>query len=393
MAWTSAGYGGSNMNAGTGSFGAGTALAGYSSQGYNLNKGGVGYSSLTNMLQGNLSNVSANQNNPRVGTFSQPFNSGGGGGGGSSFGFGGAGGYSPSQVMQMNQQQYDQTNALNTSRWNQGNQYLLNAQAGYGNDPAHQNAQNLANYLGQNPDVLSRGVQAQIQNNAANMINANTGAQARQQAGILAANGQTDAGSLAAMNNNIYRQGVGQLGAVQSNLDIQAALQNRQSEMQALGANQQQSAQNYGVNQNMANSYMQNVLYQRPLDMSGYLAQGQMGAGMGGIGAGQMNQGVGIPNVGGFGQQNFLSPTSQQIGGHYNTPAGFGSLGNMNIQGAGAPGGTFSRVPPAQQGSAGSAAGNLNYYYGNDQWGYNPTNSNSIYNADGSYSNNFYGDK
>lgn len=250
-------------------------------------RGGIGYSSLTNMLQGNQSQGVANGR----GGMAWTGGAGGGGSYGASYGGGGGWGYDPKQVNALvDRQMAENQKALdvNNSRWAQGNSYLQAAQQGYFNDPTTQGANALAQRLLANPDVLSQGVQNQIQGNAANSIAAQGAAQQRQLAGVMANNGQTDASSMAAMINQQQRQGAGQLSSVQSNLDIQAALQNRQSEQAALAAGQGMAQQNYNVNQNMANGYFNNVLYQKPFDLSPYLLgmQKQGGGGFAGGGGG-----------------------------------------------------------------------------------------------------------
>lgn len=320
--FTNAGFGGSNANAmGLGSgFGAGTSFAGWDSAQKNY--------------------------------------FGGGGAGGSSTSSGGAGGnfgWNQAGVNSLLDQQMNENNttkAGNEQRWQNGVNMLTGARDSYNNSGITAGNRNLVAGLQADPYTINDNTQALIQNKAAGTINANLNSQGDRMAGILAAGGQTDAGSMAAMQSQLGRQGIGQLANTQSQIEVQRALQNKQDIMNAIQAGQTQAGQDYGVNAGTANSYLQNNLYEKPMDLSGYIAKlGPMGGSGGGAASSTFSGG------GGAAPASMAQYLQSRVGGG----SGFNGGGTSTFNWGGGP----DAYANAAGGGPGAATPNSNYYGGN----------------------------
>lgn len=220
-------------------------------------------------------------------------------------GYGNTGGYNQGGINSLLAAQMAEnqaTNAQNQGVFQTGVGMINNAESGYMNSPLVAAQNGLASQLMANPNVISSQLQNQIQGNAANTIAVNNNATGARDAGIMASRGEGDAQSMQANNNAINQQGIGQLTNVASNLDIQAALQNRQSQQAALQAGQSQSQQTFGNQMQGASTYLQNSLYQTPMNLSGYRAAlGPMSGGGGEISNTQQ------PMMSGYGNQALMA--------------------------------------------------------------------------------------
>ena len=173
----------------------------------------------------------------------------------------------------------------------------LGAYAAYMGSPLTQGSQRLTQQLLDNPEAISDRVQQLIQNKAANQIDAQTRAMETSGLGALAAGGQLDAGSIAAMQGRMGGQGMATraatmsdleqqrairrnqdimnaagMGRAQSQQDLAAAQQRNQDYLNALGMGQKQAGQDFGVEFDVASLLRQTQPQYKPQDLSGYAA-------------------------------------------------------------------------------------------------------------------------
>lgn len=243
------------------------------SNGAGINKGGVGFGSMTDMLQGNQSQLFGAHGNRINAGMSSP-------GGGQ---WSGGGNANPMIQSVLDQQMglNAATKAQNQATWNEGKGLLYGARDSYNNSATANSARDLTNRFLANPEALNDRTQAAIQNKAAGSIDAQTAAQNQQVGGILAAQGQGDASSLAAAAESSGRANMAAKAGVQSDLEVQRARLRNQDFMNAMGQGRAQAAQDYGVQQGAATTFLNDMPQYKPDDLSGYAAIAGRGAGSG----------------------------------------------------------------------------------------------------------------
>lgn len=308
------------------------------------NKGGAGYSSFANYLNGNMSQGQANGSGGM--NWQQKPGWGGGGGGWNSQGS------QQGQLGNLLNQQLalgQQADAKNEANWQKGQGMINSAMSGYNNSAITQGNRNLVQGLQQDPYSINQNVQNQILGGAANSINSQNAAAQRQIMGMMAANGQGSAQDMAALMGKMNRQGNAQQAQVASQLQVQKALQDKQDIMNAAHLGQQQSAQDVGVNQWGANTFLSNMPQYKPANLAGFAAmipnmgmQGGGGMGMGG-GGGWGAQQTQLPQ--GFNQANRTNKTQDQFAGsmvmNSSGPDNYANAGGGG-PGAGTPGWGYS---------------------------------------------------
>lgn len=228
----------------------------------------------------------------------------GGGGGGEMQAGGGYPGFDIRGLLGMQGGENEWARRNNQASWDLGRNTLLGVQQNYNQDPTVAATRNRVQQLLADPEAINDRVQSMIQNRAANQINAQQAAQGRDVAGILAAGGQMDAGSMAAAAERIGNAGMAQQTNIGSQLEIQRANQRNQDIQNAIAAGRGMSGQDYGLQMDVAGTLIRNLPQYQPQDLSGWLAaMPQGGGGMGGGGGGGMYAGGGAPGGGWSGWQ------------------------------------------------------------------------------------------
>lgn len=180
--------------------------------------------------------------------------------------------YSIQNLIKMQMDQNNQSRAQNQSNWTGASDYMKSIPAAYNAQASTQSAQSLTGQLAANPLSLSPDVVQNMKNEASNQISAQTDNTARQVQGTLAAGGQADASTLAAMNMQLARQGMGAQQTQNTNIDIDAAKQRTTDLQNAAGLSQRQSAQDINIPMQTGNSILSHLPQVRPDDYSGLLS-------------------------------------------------------------------------------------------------------------------------
>lgn len=231
-----------------------------------------------------------------------------------------------SQQQQQNNQARQQQQAL----WDELKKYMQGIPGQYTNDPRTKATQGLTSQFLANPEALNDNVVAKIKNQNANQIGAQTDNAFKQQSGILAAQGDTDASTLAAMRARLTREGMAQQTGANTNLEIQRAQQRNQDYMNALNQGRAQTQADIGVPMQVGQSLLQNQPQFRADDLTG----------LGGLALANQNQQAMLAairgnqgGIGGSGYQNPGDSAYRPVG--YSNQLGFnrGDFGGFNAQG------------------------------------------------------------
>lgn len=185
-------------------------------------------------------------------------------GGGVGGGLGNIGGLI-NQQMQQNNQARQQQQAL----WDELKKYMMGIPGQYTSDPRLKATQALTSRFLANPEALNDNVMAKIMNQTSNNITAQGDNAYRQQAGMLASQGESDASSLAAARARIAREGMAAQTGANTQLEIQRANQRNQDYMNALNQGRAQSQADIGVPMQVGNSLLANQPQFRADDLSG----------------------------------------------------------------------------------------------------------------------------
>ncbi len=140
------------------------------------------------------------------------------------------------------------------------------------------------------------------------------------------------------MMERLGRQGMAQRQSVQSGLEVQRANQRNQDMYNAINSGRGQSAADYGIQMDTANTLIGNLPQYQPMDMSGWIAalgnQGQQGGGYPGMGGGYGMQPQGQPDYG-FGG-GYQIAQSRPVGNGYGAQGYFdGQGGGVGVMGGG----------------------------------------------------------
>ncbi len=255
--------------------------------GAGINKGGQGFASMTDMLQGRPSQIGGSWTGPGGNRINA----------GMSGPVGGNGNQQVSDILDEQMGLNAATKAENQATWNEGKGLLYGARDSYNNSPITAQNQALTSQFLSDPEAINNRVQAQIQGKAAAGIDAQAAAAQQQSNAILAAGGQADASSMSASAENINAGAAASKAQTQSGLDVARAVQRNQDFMNAMNQGRSQTAQDYGVQAGTAATFLENMPQYKPDDLSGYAAI-----------AGRQGQGSGLASGAGLSSGTFQAP-------------------------------------------------------------------------------------
>ena len=253
------------------------------------NQQGKPQTAFNTVPQGNT-NVQYPMGNAALGI--PPMNGGGGGVPGVP---GSGGGGNVGALLQEQRGLNDAARKSNEQNWQTSRDNLLGLQDKFRNDPLNQGVRGQAQGLIDNPEALNDKTQAMIQNRASNAIQAQGDNQFKQAQGMMAATGQSDLSSQLAAQERIGRSTMAAQQASQTDLDIGRADRRNDDIMNAIKTGQGVTGQQYGLEQGVNQSILENLPQYKADDLSGWLAAGQGGGSgvMDGGGWGAMTGGMG----------------------------------------------------------------------------------------------------
>lgn len=210
--------------------------------------------------------------NPSRGTPSSQFQGGnqymsGGANLGASGGVGGA--YSIANLIAEQRKQNDTARAQSEATWQEGKNGMLGVASQYAGDPNVGATNSLVSRLLSNPESLNDRVVQDIQNQNQNNIRAQTDNQYRQLRGGLSAAGQSDASTLEAMRERLFRSGMAQSTAATTNLGIERAKARTGDIINAANLGRMNSAANIAVPMGVHSAILNNLPQYKPDDLTG----------------------------------------------------------------------------------------------------------------------------
>lgn len=278
------------------------------------------------------------------------------------------GAYSLQNLINQQMQQNNAARQQNQQNWNSAKAGVLGVPGQYASQGSTGAAQGLTSQLAANPLSLSPTIVQQMKNQSANNVQAQSDNSTKQLMGTLAAGGQTDASTLAALKASQDRQALGANTTANTNIDIAAAKQRPQDLINAAGVAQHQSAQDIAPGMQANESVMSNLPQVKPDDLSGLLALSNQNSFQNALLGMQANQTGALhtptaynPIGGSYSQSQNQGPGT----GFMTFPAqGLPQGGSTNFSG----GGSFPNSAGGMMGgvgglpSAGGGGGSLPYY-------------------------------
>lgn len=224
-------------------------------------------------------------------------------------------------IMNKQQTGNDAARAQNKANWNSSKDYELGLPGQYQGQASTGAAQGLVSQLAANPLSLSPEIVQAMKNRSNNQIQAGFDNSQKQQQGMLAAGGQTDASTLAALKSQSDRLNIGRQATNSTDIDIAAAKQRTTDLANAAGVAGAQSQRDIMPGLTAGGEVLGHLPQVKPDDYTGLLALS---------GQNQFQNALLSQNAMNMNQGNTLrTPTAfNPIGGSYSQAQGQTPLGN-----------------------------------------------------------------